>query len=69
MDTVGDKQSWKFYSVGDVFENGASFIQTGFSGAKPNYNGQQNFRVVNAKFVRSLTSSAGALWCTTRSRS
>ncbi|XVF69486.1 hypothetical protein PTKIN_Ptkin11bG0086200 [Pterospermum kingtungense] len=33
-----DKASWKFYSMGDVFENGASFnTQTGLGGAKPNY--------------------------------
>ncbi|GMN53904.1 hypothetical protein TIFTF001_023036 [Ficus carica] len=55
MDTVGNKQTWKFYSVRDVFENGASFIQTGFGGAKPNYNAQQRFPVVDAKFVRQIT--------------
>ncbi|XP_024019802.1 probable pectate lyase 9 [Morus notabilis] len=64
MDTIGNKQSWKFYSVRDVFENGASFIKTGFGGAKPNYNPQQSFPVVDAKFVRLLTRSAGALRCT-----
>ncbi|PON41497.1 Pectate lyase [Parasponia andersonii] len=68
MDTVGNKQSWKFYSVGDVFENGASFTQTGFRGAKPSDNGLQNFPVVAAKFVRSVTSSAGVLRCTRGSR-
>ncbi|KAF3437567.1 hypothetical protein FNV43_RR20323 [Rhamnella rubrinervis] len=68
-DNVGNKNSWNFYSVRDVFENGASFIQTGtVGGAKPNYNGQQNFRVVDAKSLRSLTRSAGALQCTKRSR-
>ncbi|KAF3438124.1 hypothetical protein FNV43_RR20880 [Rhamnella rubrinervis] len=68
-DNVGNKKSWNFYSVRDVFENGASFIQTGtVGGAKPNYNGQQNFRVVDAKSLRSLTRSAGALQCTKRSR-
>ncbi|XP_030505331.2 putative pectate lyase 14 [Cannabis sativa] len=68
MDTVGNKNSWKFYSVGDVFENGASFTGTGFMGANPNYNPQQNFKVANAKFVRSLTSSAGVLRCTKRTK-
>ncbi|PPS09355.1 hypothetical protein GOBAR_AA11273 [Gossypium barbadense] len=34
----GEKGLWKFYSVGDVFKNGASFNkQTGVGGAKPNY--------------------------------
>ncbi|KAG8654757.1 hypothetical protein MANES_05G174001v8 [Manihot esculenta] len=54
---------WKFYSVGDVFENGASFIQTGLGGANPNYNDQQRFKVADAKFVKSITKSSGALKC------
>ncbi|KAG4196309.1 hypothetical protein ERO13_A06G163232v2, partial [Gossypium hirsutum] len=41
----GEKGIWKFYSVGDVFKNGASFSkQTGVGGAKPNYNQEQNFK-------------------------
>ncbi|XP_012448889.2 putative pectate lyase 2 [Gossypium raimondii] len=45
----GDKVLWKFYSVRDVFKNGASFSkQTGVGGAKPNYNQEQNFKVVDA---------------------
>ncbi|CAB4266675.1 unnamed protein product [Prunus armeniaca] len=24
-DSIGDKESWKFYSVGDIFENGGFF--------------------------------------------
>ena len=67
-DTVGNKKSWRFYSVRDAFENGASFIQTGFGGAKPNYNRQQSFPVVDAQSVRSLTRSAGVLRCTQKSR-
>ena len=34
----GEKGSWKFYSVNDVFENGARFIEIGAGGVKPNYN-------------------------------
>ncbi|XP_024174385.2 probable pectate lyase 4 [Rosa chinensis] len=60
--------SWKFYSKGDIFENGASFIQTGQGGAQPHYNMEQNFRVADAKSVRSLTRSSGALTCTKQSR-
>ncbi|KAH7529497.1 hypothetical protein FEM48_Zijuj05G0190200 [Ziziphus jujuba var. spinosa] len=61
-DSTGNKNSWRFYSVRDVFENGASFIQTGKGGAKPHYNRQQLFKVADAKSLRSLTRSAGALW-------
>ncbi|GMI87198.1 hypothetical protein HRI_002389100 [Hibiscus trionum] len=63
----GEKENkglWKFYSVGNVFKNGASFNkQTGVGGAKPNYNPEQNFKVVNAKSVRELTSASGVLQC------
>ncbi|CAL8121961.1 unnamed protein product [Prunus armeniaca] len=62
------KESWKFCSVGDIFENGASFVETGAGRAKPNYNGEQTFPVVNAKYVRSLTRSFGVLICIKRSR-
>lgn len=54
---------WKFYSVNDLFENGASFVQTGIGMAKPNYTAQQRFQVSDAKLVKALTSSAGALQC------
>ncbi|XP_034215723.1 probable pectate lyase 4 isoform X1 [Prunus dulcis] len=67
-DSIGNKESWKFYSVGDIFENGASFVKTCAGRAKPNNNGEQNFPVVNAKSVRSLTRSSGALKCIKRSR-
>ncbi|MFQ6665317.1 hypothetical protein Gotur_032086, partial [Gossypium turneri] len=51
----GEKGLWKFYSVGDVFKNGASFNkQTGVGGAKPKYNQEQNFKVVNAGSVKKL---------------
>ncbi|XVE58432.1 hypothetical protein DITRI_Ditri04bG0169100 [Diplodiscus trichospermus] len=59
-----EKASWKFYSVGDVFENGASFsIQTGLGRAKPQYNHEQFFKVANARSVGELTSSSGVLRC------
>ncbi|CAN6714567.1 unnamed protein product [Malus baccata var. baccata] len=62
-DSIGNKNSWIFYSVRDIFENGASFVQSGTGGAKPHYNREQTFRVVDAKSVRSLTRSSGALTC------
>ncbi|KAI9173896.1 hypothetical protein LWI28_008404 [Acer negundo] len=66
---LGSHESpWKFYSVGDVFENGASFKQTGIGGAKLPYNNQQRFQVADARSVRSLTSSSGVLCCTKTSR-
>lgn len=56
-----NEKSWNIYSVRDVFENGASFTQTGlFGAAKPNYGPAQRFQVANAGSVRALTSSAGA---------
>nr|POE95132.1 putative pectate lyase 17 [Quercus suber] len=39
----GERGSWKFYLVNDVFENGARFIETGTGGVKPNYNWEQGF--------------------------
>ncbi|KAK9278874.1 hypothetical protein L1049_028453 [Liquidambar formosana] len=60
--------TWNFKSVRDVFENGASFSQTGTRGIKPPYNLQQSFRVADARSVRSLTRSSGALRCPRRSR-
>lgn len=60
---IGD--TWEFYSVGDAFENGASFTQTkGGQVQKPNYNPDQNFEVADAHSVRLLTRSSGVLKCT-----
>ncbi|GKV05359.1 hypothetical protein SLEP1_g17382 [Rubroshorea leprosula] len=64
----GDNVLWKFYSVGDLFTNGASFKQTGIGGAKPNYNHEQSFKVANAKLVKALTSSSGILKCSKTSK-
>ncbi|GMJ06479.1 hypothetical protein HRI_004317100 [Hibiscus trionum] len=61
---TADKALWKFYSVGDIFKNGASFDkQTGIGGAKPNYNQEQNFEVANAESVKDLTRTSGVLKC------
>ena len=64
----GERGSWKFYSVNDVFENEARFIEIGADGVKSNYNHEQVFLVVDARIVRSLTKSVGVLRCTPRSR-
>ncbi|CAI9114282.1 OLC1v1014964C1 [Oldenlandia corymbosa var. corymbosa] len=63
----GSGRIWNFLSVGDVFENGASFVQSrgtdkGTS-LKPNYTPEQAFPVEDARKVRDLTSSSGALKC------
>ncbi|TYG91737.1 hypothetical protein ES288_A12G286100v1 [Gossypium darwinii] len=59
-----EKGSWKFYSVGDAFKNGASFSkQTGVGGAKPNYDQEQYFKVEIAGSVKELTSESGVLRC------
>ena len=58
------EDTWEFYSVGDAFQNGASFMETkGGQVIKPNYNPKQNFDVADAKSVRSLTRSSGVLEC------
>ncbi|XP_027915591.1 pectate lyase 1-like [Vigna unguiculata] len=54
--------TWNFHSIRDIFENGASFnITKGGGVQKPNYTKEQNFKVLDAKFVRSLTRSSGVL--------
>ncbi|KAL4372826.1 hypothetical protein S245_015580 [Arachis hypogaea] len=61
----GDR--WEFHSVGDVFENGASFTATeGGRVPKPNYSEEQRFKVLDAKSVRFLTKSSGVLRCTNK---
>ncbi|KAJ1266870.1 hypothetical protein BS78_07G012700 [Paspalum vaginatum] len=52
-------------SVGDSFENGAFFKQTG-ARVRPNYNKHQAFAAAGAAQVRSLTKDAGALRCSVR---
>ncbi|KAL9228645.1 hypothetical protein vseg_004200 [Gypsophila vaccaria] len=56
-----NNKEYNFRSVGDVLENGASFKDTGAGYVKPNYNSEQVFKVENARLVRQLTRSAGAL--------
>lgn len=64
----GQESSGNFYSVGDLFENGASFKGASFSGSTLQYNDEQRFQVADASLVRSLTSSAGVLQCFRSSR-
>ncbi|MED6172375.1 hypothetical protein PIB30_049517 [Stylosanthes scabra] len=55
-------KTWEFHSVGDAFENGASFTVTkGGRVPKPNYSKEQYFKVLDAKSVRFLTRSSGVL--------
>ncbi|ONM37225.1 Pectin lyase-like superfamily protein [Zea mays] len=55
-------RDWDWASVGDSFENGAFFKQTG-SRVQPNYNKHQAFAAASSNQVRSLTKDAGALSC------
>ncbi|XP_028196856.1 probable pectate lyase 16 [Glycine soja] len=62
--TQKNGNTWEFHSVKDAFENGASFtITKGGRVSKPNYSKKQYFKVVDVKFVRSLTHSSGVLRC------
>ncbi|XP_028764002.1 putative pectate lyase 17 [Neltuma alba] len=65
----GNMGEWEFHSVRDVFENGACFTETkGGRVPKPYYNREQIFEVADAKYVRALTRSSGALRCSKTSR-
>ncbi|KAL6639971.1 hypothetical protein ACP70R_022281 [Stipagrostis hirtigluma subsp. patula] len=55
-------KDWDWHSVGDSFQNGAFFNQTG-TRVRPNYNKHQAFPAASSGEVRSLTKDAGALWC------
>ncbi|KAK3123157.1 hypothetical protein QOZ80_8AG0624910 [Eleusine coracana subsp. coracana] len=60
MPVSGDE--WDWHSIGDSFQNGAFFKQTG-SRVPPNYNKHQVFPAASSDQVRSLTKDAGALRC------
>ncbi|KAA8527961.1 hypothetical protein F0562_035170 [Nyssa sinensis] len=64
----GNGLPWNFQSKRDVFENGASFTETGDASIKSHYNQEQRFEVSDAKSVRTLTRSSGALRCPKTSR-
>ncbi|KAK7364421.1 hypothetical protein VNO80_13064 [Phaseolus coccineus] len=57
-----NEDRWDFYSIRDTFENGASLTVTkGENVPKPNYNKEQNFEVVDAKFIKLVTRSSDVL--------
>ncbi|WVZ95479.1 hypothetical protein U9M48_041239 [Paspalum notatum var. saurae] len=62
---AGTKDDGDWVSVGDSFENGAFFKQTG-ARVRPNYNKRQAFPAAGAGEVRLLTKDAGALRCSIR---
>ncbi|RWV89328.1 hypothetical protein BHE74_00010838 [Ensete ventricosum] len=64
----GGGTSWNWQSVNDAFLNGAFFRQAGSPVAAPRYNRRQRFTVARPAAVRSLTSNAGALRCSTGGR-
>uniref|UniRef100_A0ACD5ZFT9 Uncharacterized protein n=1 Tax=Avena sativa TaxID=4498 RepID=A0ACD5ZFT9_AVESA len=64
-DVAGQELHW--HSVGDSFENGATFKQMGNRVRRPNYNRHQAFPAASSGEVRSLTKDAGALRCSATS--
>jgi pectate lyase len=59
---VAGRDGGDWASIGDSFENGAFFKQTG-SRVRPNYNKHQAFAAASSNEVRSLTKDAGVLRC------
>ncbi|CAN0852704.1 Putative pectate lyase 2 [Linum grandiflorum] len=59
----GGWKQWKWRSSGDVFENGAYFIESGFGQCTPPYTRSQSFKVADGALTPALTSAAGPLSC------
>ncbi|CAL1397574.1 unnamed protein product [Linum trigynum] len=56
-------KQWKWRSSGDVFQNGAYFVQSGYGTCAPPYTGSQSFKVAPGSMTPALTASAGPLSC------
>ncbi|KAM1797142.1 hypothetical protein ACFX11_037292 [Malus domestica] len=59
----GSWNNWKWRSSGDVFKNGAFFVQSGYGNCYPLYSRKQSFKVFPGAMVPALTSNAGPLRC------
>ncbi|KAM1762799.1 hypothetical protein ACFX12_005397 [Malus domestica] len=59
----GSWNNWKWRSSGDVFKNGACFVQSGYGSCYPLYFPTQSFKVSPGAMVPALTSNAGPLGC------
>ncbi|XP_042519278.1 putative pectate lyase 2 [Macadamia integrifolia] len=59
-------ENWKWRSSGDLFFNGAYFVQSGYGSCSPLYDGYQSFTASPAFMVPDLTADAGALDCVRR---
>ncbi|CAN1854408.1 Putative pectate lyase 2 [Linum perenne] len=59
-------KQWKWRSSGDVFENGAYFVQSGYGTCTPPYTRAQSFKVAAGSLTPALTSGAGPLSCSPR---
>ncbi|KAB2597013.1 pectate lyase 2 [Pyrus ussuriensis x Pyrus communis] len=59
----GSWNNWKWRSSGDVFKNGAFFVQSGYGSCYPLYSRKQSFKVSPGAMVPALTSNAGPLGC------
>ncbi|XP_042519277.1 putative pectate lyase 2 [Macadamia integrifolia] len=55
--------NWKWRSSGDLFLNGAYFVQSGYGSCSPQYGGYQWFTAAPAFMVPALTANAGPLHC------
>jgi len=56
-------KNWKWRSFGDVFLNGAYFVQSGYGSCTPLYSDAQTFIAAQASMVPFLTLNAGPLNC------
>ncbi|XP_043689362.1 putative pectate lyase 2 [Telopea speciosissima] len=61
--SAGGWDNWKWRSSGDLFFNGAYFVQSGYGSCSPPYGGYQSFIAAPAFMVPDLTADAGALHC------
>ncbi|XP_043689355.1 putative pectate lyase 2 [Telopea speciosissima] len=59
----GGWEGWKWRSSGDLFLNGAYFVQSGYGSCNPQYGGYQSFTAAPAFMVPTLTAGAGPLQC------
>ncbi|KAJ7559226.1 hypothetical protein O6H91_04G075000 [Diphasiastrum complanatum] len=62
----GNWMKWEWKSVGDLFLNGAYFVQSGYGAADPYYTSRQWFQAKPAALVLELTYNSGALSCNTQ---
>ncbi|XP_042519280.1 putative pectate lyase 2 [Macadamia integrifolia] len=65
-DCKGGWVDWKWRSSGDIFLNGAYFVQSGYGSCYPRYAEYQSLTAAPAFMVPALTADAGPLHCVPR---